>query len=403
MSNKKNKPAGPSPEQLRAISPEKNLVDLSKREFQTDRKGSMKPPTIGLQDIDESIHYYFTEVIKPTVRQQGSIMAVPVMYGSPERWSNVQKDGALRDRTGKLQAPLIMFKRNSLAKNRSLSNKMDANSPSQFFAVENKYTKNNVYDQFSRLTNRTPKKEYYAAVVPDFVTITYDCVVFTNYVEQMNNIVEAINYAEDSYWGDKSKFMFRARINNFGTSIDVSVGQDRIVRTEFTVELNGYMIPATKQADMNNFRKYFSKAQVMFKFETAGSLEELQARAATQEDTPGTRFFDGGSTQGASGGMSVDEITYLSLATTALADAITSNTATFNNCTLAPPPTGFDAPTVKDFKVYVNGQYVPTPQVTSIVETVDGLVVTIDTDALQYTLLPQFEIVLVGKFNKNLA
>lgn len=400
MSNKKNKPVGPSPEQLRALDPEKTFVDTSKREFQTDRKGSPKPPTIGLQDIDESIHYYFTEVIKPKVTQQGSIVSVPVIYGSPERWSNVQKDGVLRDRNGKLQAPLIMFKRNSLSKNRSLSNKMDANSPSQFFAVQNTYSKANVYDQFSRLTNRTPKKEYYAAIVPDFVTITYECVIFTNYVEQMNNIVEAVNYAEDSYWGDKSKFMFRARIDNFGTSVDVAVGEDRVVRTTFTVELNGYMMPATQQADMNNFRKFFSKAQVMFQFETAGSMEELQARAGTAEVAPATRFFDGGSTQGGSGGMSLDEITYLSLSATAIADTITTNTATFNNCTIATPPPGFDVPSTRDFKVYVNGQYVPTSQVNSIIQVGSNIEVEIDTVALQYELLPQFEIVLVGKFNK---
>lgn len=159
MSNKKNKPVTPSPEQLRALNPTTGLTELSKREFQTDRKGGMKPTTIGLQQIDESIIYYFSEVIKPTVQQNGSIIAVPIMYGSPERWSNVQKDGMLRDRNGKLQAPLIMFKRSNLAKNRSLTNKMDANSPSQFFAVQNTYTKDNIYDQFSRLTNRTPKRE----------------------------------------------------------------------------------------------------------------------------------------------------------------------------------------------------------------------------------------------------
>lgn len=400
MSNKKNKPVGPSPEQLRAISPDKNLVDYSKREYQTDMKGSPKLATIGLQDIDESIHYYFSEVIKPTVRQQGSIMAVPIMYGSPERWSNVQEDGALRDRNGKLQAPLIMFKRSGLAKNRSLSNKMDANYPSQFFAVENTYSKANVYDQFSRLTNRIPKKEYYAAIVPDFVTITYECIVFTNYVEQMNNIIEAVNYAEDSYWGDKSKFMFRARVNNFGTSVEVAVGQDRAVKTTFTVELNGYMIPSTKQADMNNFRKYFSKAQVMFNFETAGSLEELQVRAATPEVAPATRFFDGGSTQGAGGGLSLEEIGYLSLATTAIADTITSDTAIFSDVLIVPPPSGFDLPTITDYKVYVNGQYVPSTQVISITQVGTTLEVVIDIVALQYELLPQFEIVLVGKFNK---
>ena len=31
---------------------------------------------------------------------------VPVLYGSPERWKSVQKDGFYRDKNGKIQAPL---------------------------------------------------------------------------------------------------------------------------------------------------------------------------------------------------------------------------------------------------------------------------------------------------------
>jgi len=38
------------------------------------------------------------------------------MYGSPERWKAVQKDGFHRDKNGKIQAPLIMFKRDSVEK-----------------------------------------------------------------------------------------------------------------------------------------------------------------------------------------------------------------------------------------------------------------------------------------------
>ena len=401
MSNKKNKPVGPSAEQLRALNPEAAYTDYSRREFQTDRTGSPKPPTIGLQDIDESILYYFTEVIKPTVEQNGRILNVPVIYGSSERWSNVQKDGVLRDRNGKLQAPLIMFKRNSLAKNRELTNKVDANYPSQFFAVENTYSKTNKYDQFSRLTNRIPKKEYYAAIVPDFVTISYQCVVFTNYVEQMNSIVEAVNYAENSYWGDKSKFMFRSKVDSFGTTVDVAVGEDRVVRTEFTVELSGYMLPNTEQADMNNFRKFFSKSKLLFKFETAGTIEQLEATSRTTATESGGRFFDTGATNTSSGGMTSEEVAYVALNSTAFATTVTATTAFFNNTLIAIPPNSFEAPTTKDFSVYVNGQFIPSDQITSVTQSGTGILVTIDTAALKYELLAHFEVVLVGKFNNT--
>lgn len=411
MANKKYKPTQQSAEEKRALQPEgytnsvpPSRTDYSRREYQTRREGAVKPPQIGLQDIDESIMYYFSEVIQPTVVQNGKKVKVPIMYGSPERWANVQEDGALRDKNGKFMAPLIMFKRTSLSKDRGLTNKVDANNPSNFIVVKNGYTRENVYDNFSALTNRRPKEEYYASIVPDFVTITYTCTAFTDYVEQMNKIIEAANYAEDSYWGDASKFMFRARIDTFGTTVEVGTGTDRVVTTNFDIVLRGYVIPQVKQSEIQNFRKYFSKSQLIFNIEVAGTLEQLVARAEQAPLEPGVRFFDTGGAAGATKnkGMSAEEIVYVTLANSAIATSSTDNTATFSNVEIATAPVGFNPTSATDFSVYINGQYVPKDQVVSITQVGNNIVATVDTDALQYVILPNFEVLLVGKFN-NIA
>jgi len=59
-----------------------------------------KPFTVGLKDIDESIMYYFDNIIKPTVIQNNERVPVPLIYGSPERWKSVQKDTYLRYKKG---------------------------------------------------------------------------------------------------------------------------------------------------------------------------------------------------------------------------------------------------------------------------------------------------------------
>ena len=406
MANDKYKPKQKSAEEQRALTPQGHLssvppprIDNSRREFQTRREDSPKPPTVGLQDIDEAIMYYFSEVIQPTVIQNGKKLRVPILYGSPERWSNVQKDGALRDKNGKFMAPLIMFKRASLAKNRNLTSKVDANNPSNLILVRNTYTKENVYDNFSALTNRRPKREYYASIVPEFVTITYSCIAFSDYVEQMNKIIEAANFAEDSYWGDAAKFMFRARIDSFNTTTEVSAGTDRVVTTNFDITLEGYVMPEVKQREVQNFRKTFSKAQLTFNLEVAGTLEQLQARAEAAPIEPGVRFFDTGITAGASRGMSAAEVTYVSLTNNKIATSQTSNTATITNVEIASPPSGFNPITNQDFSVYINGQYVPTHEITSVLQVGNDIVVTVDTVALQYDILPDFEVLVVGKFN----
>jgi hypothetical protein len=35
--------------------------------------------------------YYMDNIIKPTVMQNGVVQNVPFIYGSPERWKQVQK------------------------------------------------------------------------------------------------------------------------------------------------------------------------------------------------------------------------------------------------------------------------------------------------------------------------
>ena len=54
---------------------------------------SVKPFSIGIQDIDEAVFYYFQNVIKPFVLQNEERIEVPIIYGSPEKWASFQKVG----------------------------------------------------------------------------------------------------------------------------------------------------------------------------------------------------------------------------------------------------------------------------------------------------------------------
>ncbi len=157
------------------------------RALQTSFKGdTVKPFSIGIQDIDEAILYYFTEVIQPFVIQNGQRLSVPILYASPEKWKSVQKDGYYRDAKGAPMYPLIIFKRDTITKNRAIANKLDANNPNNFGVFTKKYSIKDAYSNFHVLNNRTPEKTYYATIMPDYVTIEYSCTIFTYYIEQLN-------------------------------------------------------------------------------------------------------------------------------------------------------------------------------------------------------------------------
>jgi len=243
---------------------------------QTSFRGdTTKPFSLGFKEIDEAIMYYMDNVIKPTIQQNGVVQKVPFIYGSPERWKQIQKDGYYRDLKGKIMMPLITFKRNNIEKVRSLANKLDANNPNNVQMFQKSYSPQNTYDNFSILNNRIPVKQNYAVVMPDYVNITYDFIVSTYYIEQLNKIIEAINYASDSYWGNPERYQFKATINNFATPVELISGGERSVKSTFSLKLYGYIVPDTIQKELTSLKKLNTRSQIIFNMETLTNLDDL--------------------------------------------------------------------------------------------------------------------------------
>ena len=249
---------------------EQNGLDFNRSKELSFKNDTTKPFTVGLQDIDESIMYYFKNVIRPFVVQNGKRIAVPIIYGAPERWKSAQKDGFYKDKRGRIMAPIIMFKRDSFEKDRSVGNKLDGNTPNLFTSWKKTYNPKNSYSNFSVLNNRKPTEQYIVNVVPDYVKLQYNCTVQTYYIDQLNKIVEAINYASDSYWGDPERFKFKATIDSYATTVELNEGQDRLVKSTFTLNMYGHIIPDNIQKQISSIKKFNSKSQVIIGVEIQG-------------------------------------------------------------------------------------------------------------------------------------
>ena len=265
-------PGGPG------FSPTGNPNDANSvnRALQTSFKDdTVKPFSIGLEDLDWAVMYYFQNVIRPSVVQNGERLEVPVIYGSPEKWASFQKFGYFRDAQGRIMMPIIMFKRDSIDKVRTIANKLDANDPNLFQVFTKKYSTKDAYSNFNVLNNRTPQKTYYAAIMPDYVTMEYSCTIFTYYIEQLNKIVEAINYASDAYWGDPQRFKFQARIDSFNTISELTDNTERAVKSTFNIKLHGYLVPNVLQKDMKAIKKFTDKTKVIFSLEVTSNAAIL--------------------------------------------------------------------------------------------------------------------------------
>lgn len=221
-----------------AIDPLKNKP--INRALQYKKESIEKGKGVKLYDVDLAMAEHMIDTVLPTVEIFEEKQKIPVVYGNPERWKSVQKDGFLRDRKGMLQIPLVMFKRNSIARDDSFANTMNRHIS---YPSVSRYSKKHKYDKFSAMTGTKRPVEIYDVVMPDYVNITYEVIIWTDFTEHMNKIVEAFQYATDEYWGDKDGFKFRVKIDNFDNTTEVSEGSQRIVRTNFTMAVYAYLLP----------------------------------------------------------------------------------------------------------------------------------------------------------------
>ena len=242
-------------------------------------KDDVKNFSVGLMDMDSSILYYFNEVIKPEVEVNKEKVKVPCLYASPERWASMQRYGYLRDKKRQIITPLIVYKRTAMAKNTDIAiDKLDANKPNIFYSFEKKYTQHNRYDKFSVLQNISPGKEFYNVAMPDYVTLTYEFTIFTSYIEQMNQIVEKINYSDGAYWGEPGKMRFRTQIESFSDATEIE--GEKLVKTTFGVTLYGYILPE-QYDNQNTTQKYLTPKKIIIREDVDTQFEEGDTSSAT--------------------------------------------------------------------------------------------------------------------------
>lgn len=202
-------------------------------------RGVTNPVEIGLYTIDSAILKYLQNNIKPVVTQQGKQVQVPVIYGNPERWKSAQQDGNIRDKNGMIMLPIMMLRRKSIKENR-------INSPVnkyQSYTFQTKWNSRNIYDRFAALNGVIPSQVYTTTIIPDFYDINYEGMIWTEYMEQMNSVVENITFESNEYWGDANNYKFIVKISQVDNSTELPSNNARLVRSQFNIDVKGYILP----------------------------------------------------------------------------------------------------------------------------------------------------------------
>jgi hypothetical protein len=331
---------------------------------------------VSLIDIDSAIADYMASTVIPDVTENGNIVKVPLIYGNAERWEGARKNGYLRDVRGRIQIPLVMFKRNTIERNENIQHfREGVRMPAMKL-----YSSTNRYDRFSLMNGVKPSYEQYDVAVPSYVTVTYEVMIWTNFTEHMNQIVEQFQYFTDRYWGNVDGFKFRTRIESFDNQQEVGEGTERIIRTQFTMAVNAYLLP--EQADKTPVvKKTFTTKRVLFGVET---------------DLTGGTF-----TQPTVYNEYKDVIDFIAIRGSQLAEFLTADTVKLTNVILPllPPELNGTFDTINWFRVYINGDY-KSPSFYKYSYNAFTNEITFQFFDLGFNLESTDEVAITGKFQQ---
>jgi len=385
-------------------------VDVN-RAYNQARDDAVKNLSITLLDVDKIIFEHFDSKLNLHVKENGeSTVKVPILYGSPERWKTIQKDGLLRDRKGKLQIPLLVYKRTGMSHNDAL--KTFNTYLSEPFIK--KYSPKNQYDRFSVITGMRPVKEVYNVTVPDQVIVTYECVVWTEYVEQNNFLVESISFSDNNYWGDDKRFKFLSTVDNYTTAIELPSDGDRIVRSTFTVSIRARLLPESYLGKPTT-QKSLTKRKIVFNLEVETGINKV----ASEEMENIGGFSVNSMTNSGSGGIVVcgnsgtvtnpatfnDIVNFTAINKTVVGNWASSNDGTGNSIVrfanvhlLETPSILYGKITDKDkFSLYINGQFLKSHAYTIDTDGTD-LILKINNTIAEFMIENDDEVIAIGKF-----
>ena len=236
---------------------------------------------VTLKDVDTSVMNYIKDVIRPSIREANETIKVPILYGNEERWNNVRRRGVLRDRNNTIILPVIVLKRTSVEKNTELSQGFEHDVQRKYAEVLRKpqWSKKNRYDRFSVQTNKKPTFENLVTTMPNFVNISYEFVLLTSYMEQMNILIEEFVEHSNNYWGDGEDYKFLSTVESISDASEMATDSERIIKSTFSVITKAYLLPEYTNSVITNkisqIRKEITPTRVVFGFEGDATDEQV--------------------------------------------------------------------------------------------------------------------------------
>lgn len=277
-----------------------------------DKKGRYDIKPVTLETVDQAVVDYFDKKLDTTVEVDDVThrrSKVPVIFATPERWKLIRDNKGLRDQNGTLVLPLISIRRVNINRTPGMS--------AMGTEVPRILVKKNIHAKTANIQNLTetrrragflqPKKEpvyeYMSIPFPDFATVYYEVVIWTQYQGQMNEILEKIFYSYEhmdsfvmpvEYDGKKRKgnsyYFVGFRDGDVApqSNVEEFTEKERIIKYTYSLKVPTYLMldpkdEALSYGTVEGQSRSDDGGKVVFKYQSANQVS-LKEKVSTPEE-----------------------------------------------------------------------------------------------------------------------
>jgi hypothetical protein len=268
-------------------------------------------PPCGIEDVDAAMHALFDKDIpfrtyqtNTSYQKEINLKKPFVVLATGERFALAKRLKPFRDRNGVLLLPAISIRRTTIEQSSgdtfvgelTIKRRLDE-SDKDYQALINRLLLKNVpnppdtlrgdkgenqndpsvregmlLDDKTRRLRADHIYEIIAIPFPQFFTVTYEIVFWTNYTQHMNYMLETLLASQivpgkGFYLKSEKGYWFAATVDGGLTAqdnFDDITDQERLVKYSFNVTVRGYLLAPSAPGQKVPFKRYLSNVNISF-------------------------------------------------------------------------------------------------------------------------------------------